>query len=95
MAAFDTFQFDTGYEVHSTTAGSRMSIPLLSTNLPATVIAEFDIRHTDATTSVGWKAGRFWFVLFDMVFSSFMKLRDALSSVVPVDYSVNLPCAAN
>ena len=60
--SFATFQFSTGYEVHSTTPGSRMSIPLLSTNLSDTVYAEFDIRHTDDVTSVGWKAGRLWFV---------------------------------
>ena len=60
--AFDTFTYDTGYELHSTSSDSRMSMPLSSTNLSDTIYAEFDIRHTDDVTSVGWKSGRFWFV---------------------------------
>ena len=65
--SFDTFGFltDPGYAVHATTSHSRMSRPLLSTNLADSIDFEFDIRHSggaEGSTATGWKSGRLFFV---------------------------------
>ena len=65
--SFDTFQFltESGYEVHATTAHSRMSAPLSSTNLADSVDVVFDIRHTggaEGSQGRSWKSGRLFFV---------------------------------
>ena len=67
--SFDTFQFvgETNYEVHGTTAGSRMRADLTDTNLSDTAYLSLAVRHTGGAPGgmggdTGNKTGQIWFV---------------------------------
>jgi len=60
--SFDTFTYDSGYEVHATTTNSRMRANLANTALSDTVYISFKIRHTGLTGGTGWKYGYLWLV---------------------------------
>ena len=67
--SFDTFQFigETNYEVHATTAGSRMRADLTDTNLSDTAYLSLAVRHTGGApdgfgSDTGNRTGQIWFV---------------------------------